>query len=80
MPYLERAVLSKSVAGKRRALWGLGHFDAHRRCIRRGDSRRPEHRILTEHLVVDLGDQIVLSIGVAAPDLPELNGTYGHNF
>src|SRR5580693_4076358 len=78
MPCLERSVLRESVAGQPRALRALGHFDAHGRCIWRSDTRRPQHGILTEHFVVNLGDQIVLAISVAAPDLPELDRTYCH--
>jgi hypothetical protein len=33
---------------------------------------------LREHFAVDLGDEIILAIGIAAPDLPELDRIHGH--
>jgi hypothetical protein len=56
----------------------LGHLDAHGWGIRRGNPRRPKHGILRKYFAVHLGDQIVLAVGVAAPDLPELDGIYRH--
>ena len=31
---------------------------------------------MREHLVVDLRDQVILAVGVTAPDLAELDGLY----
>src|ERR1022692_468848 len=79
MAALERAILGKGVAGERCTFGAFDHLDAYCRRVRGGDACRAQHRVLAEHFVVDLGDQIVLAIGVAAPDLPELDGTYGHD-
>src|SRR5260370_38135109 len=76
---LERAFLGKGIAGQGRAFRTFRDFDAHGRSIGRGDACRTKHGELAEDFVVNLGDQIILAIGVTAPDLPELNGTYGHS-
>jgi hypothetical protein len=76
---LERPVLGESVTRERRALRSLGYLDAHGWCIGSGNARRSQHGILRKYFVVDLGNQVILAIGVAAPDLPELDGTNRHD-
>ncbi len=76
--WLEGAFLGKRVARQRGPLRALGYFYAHGRRIGSGNAGRPQHGVLREHFVIDLGYKIILAVGVIAPDLPELNGTYGH--
>jgi len=75
---LERTFLGKGIARQRRALRTFRHLDADGWSVRSGDPRRTQHGILREHFAVHLGDQIIQAIGVVAPDLPKLDGTYGH--
>src|SRR5271157_2172217 len=75
---LKRPFLGKGVAGQGCALRTLGDFHPHRGRVGSGDARRTEHGKLAEDFVVDLGDQVILTIGFAAPDLPELDGIYSH--
>src|SRR5579862_8128979 len=77
---LERTFLSKRVARKRGALRALGDLDAHGGRVRGGDAGWPQHGVLGEDFVVNLGDEIILPVGFAAPDLPELDGIDGHVF
>jgi hypothetical protein len=77
-PRLERTVLSKGIARQRRALRGFIYFDANRGRIGSADSGEAQHGILAEHLAINLGDEIVLPVGITAPDLPELDGINGH--
>jgi hypothetical protein len=76
---LERAFLGKRVPRQPRTLSALSHFDPDGRRIGRGDARWPQHGILTEHFAVDLSDEVILAVGVAAPHLPELDGVYSHD-
>src|SRR6202023_2730591 len=76
---LERAFLGKRVPRQPRPLSALSHFDPHGRRIGRGDARWPQHGILTEHFAVDLGDEVILAVAVAAPHLPELDGVNRHD-
>lgn len=80
IPRLEGTILREGIAGQPGALGRLCDFDANRRRIRSCYARRTQHRELAEYFAVYLGDQVILAIGVAAPDLPELNRTYGHKF
>jgi hypothetical protein len=34
---------------------------------------------LGEYFAVHFGDQVVLAISIVAPNLPELDGIYGHD-
>lgn len=77
---LERSFLSKGIPGKRGALRALGDLYAHRRRFGSGDAGRSEHGVLGEDFVVDLGDEVILPVGFAPPDLPELDGIHGHDF
>src|SRR5258708_16485636 len=76
---LERAFLGKGVPRQPRTLSALSHFDPHGRRIGRGDARWAQHGILTEHFAVDLSDEVILAVGVAAPHLPELDGVHSHD-
>ena len=76
---LERAFLGKRVPRQPRTLSALSHFDPDGRRIGRGDAGGPQHGILTEHFAVDLSDEVVLAVGVAAPHLPELDGVHSHD-
>src|ERR1700684_2842528 len=75
---LEGAFLSECISGQRRTLRSFSHLNADSWRVRRSNPRRPQHGILREHLAVHLGHQIILAIRIAAPHLPELNGTHGH--
>src|SRR5579862_2883146 len=74
----ECAFLGKSVSGQRGATGVFGHFHPDGWHIWRGQTRRPQHRILSEHFAVHLGDKIILAIRIVPPDLPELNGLHRH--
>jgi endonuclease III len=78
MPRLERAFLSERVSGEGCALRSLRDFHSYSGCIGCGDSGRPQHGKLSEQFAVYLGDEIILAVGIVAPDLPELDGAYGH--
>ena len=78
---LERPFLREGIAGQRGSLrilsrplmrsgWSIG----------RGDACRAEHSVLRENFVIDLGHEIVLTISVTSPYLPELDGIYRHIF
>src|ERR1019366_7293395 len=75
---LERAFLREGVSGQGRALRALRYFYADRGGIGGGDSSGAQHGELRKDFVVDLGDQVILTIGFAAPDLAELNGIDCH--
>src|SRR5215472_15090697 len=68
----ERAFLGKRVSREGCALRAFGDFHPHRRSFGRTDARRTQHGVLRKNLVIDLGDQIILPVGIAAPDLSEL--------
>ena len=82
LPYsvkeLERAFLSEGEAGKRCPCRGLGDLDLHRGDIGGSDIGRAQKRELGENFAVELGYEIVLTAGVLAPDLSELDGFHGH--
>ena len=69
--------MRKGVTGKSGALGGLGNFYANCGRIRSGEACGTQHRELVEDLVIELGDEIILAIGFAAPDLPEFDSLYG---
>jgi hypothetical protein len=77
---LERPFLREGIAGQRGSLRSLRDLYAHRGRIGRGDACRAEHGVLRENFVVDLGHEIVLTISVTSPYLPELDGIYRHIF
>src|SRR5579864_6464632 len=75
---LKRAFLGKGVSGERRSLRCFDDFYAHGGGVGCGDSGGAEHGKLAEDFVVDLGDQIILAVGIATPDLPELDRVDRH--
>ena len=75
---LEAAVLSKCETWQQGPCGAFRYFDADSRSVRRGDARGAQHRIFSKDFVVDLGHKIILTIGIAAPDLSEKDGFYGH--
>ena len=76
---LERAFLGEGIAGQGCALGSFDDLDADRGRLGSGDARGTQHGVLREHFVVNLGHEIILTVGVAAPDLPELDRVHGHN-
>src|SRR5690242_7811841 len=72
--------LSERVAREGRALGALCDFHAHSFRIRSRQSRRAKYGVLAENFAVQLGHQIILAVGIVAPDLPELNGFDCHWF
>src|SRR5947209_3040164 len=76
--FLERPFLGEGISGEGGALRSLGDLHTNGRRFRGSDSRGTQHGVLSEYFVVNLGDQIVLAVGIAAPHLPELNGIHGH--
>jgi hypothetical protein len=77
---LERAFLGKRVAGDCGSLGTLDDLYSHGRRLRSGNSCWTQHDILGEYFGIDLGDQVILAVGFAAPNLPELDGIYRHEF
>src|SRR5580658_3806781 len=75
---LERAFLGKGVARQAGALWALAHLHSNRGNIRSSNSSGSQDGELRKHFVVDLGDQVILAVGFAAPHLSELNGADCH--
>jgi len=78
VPRLEGAFLGKRVAGQGGALRTLGDFHADRGGIGSGDSCGAQHGVLRKYFVVNLGDQVILAVGLAAPHLPELYRVHCH--
>jgi len=78
MQRLERAFLGEGVTRQGSAQRPLADLYADRGRIGRANSSRSQHGVLRENFVVDFGDQVVLAIGIAAPDLSELNGIDRH--
>ena len=76
---LERSVLGKRISRQSPALRALGDFDADCGSVGRGDASWTQHGKLRKDFVVDLGNQIILPIRVAAPNLPELDEMRRHN-
>src|SRR5579864_5556213 len=66
-------LLSEGVARESQAFAALLHLDAHSLRGAGGRVGGPHHRELGEHFVVNLGDEIILSVLVVAPHLAELN-------
>src|ERR1700691_9591 len=78
-PDLKSPFLRKTEARKRHAIGRLGDFDLHARNIWRVHPCETQHRVLRKHFGVHLGDEIVLTAFVLAPDLPEFDVLDGHN-
>src|SRR5579859_4353008 len=77
-PSLERTFLGKGESWQGCAVSALGHFHPHCGSIGGGDFSGAQHRVLREDLAVNLGDEVVSSVVVLTPDLPLLDGLYGH--
>src|ERR1700735_2407253 len=75
---LKRVFLRKRVARDGRALRSFDHPDPHRGRVGGRDACRPQHGVLSEDFVVNLRDQIILAVGIAAPYLTELDGIHCH--
>src|SRR5580765_4521558 len=75
---LERPFLGEGVSGKCRALRAFRYLHAYGRSFGSSDACRTQHRVLREDFVVDLGDEVVLTVGITAPHLPELDGIDCH--
>ena len=76
---LKRSVLGERISGQSPALRALGHFDADGWCVWGANTGGPQHGELRKHFVVDLSDQVILPIGIAAPNLPELDEMCRHD-
>jgi len=74
----ERAFLGEGIPRQGCTLRAFGDFYANRGSVGSGDPRWTQHGILREHFVVHLGDEIILAVSVAAPDLSELYGINRH--
>jgi hypothetical protein len=70
---LKRAFLRKGVSRQRRALRTFGDFYTDCGRFGSGDACWTQHGVLAKDFGVDLGDQVVLAIGVTAPNLSELD-------
>jgi hypothetical protein len=77
---LERTFLSESVAGESGTAGILGDLYAHGGSLRSGNFGGAQNGKLREHLAVNLGDQVILTVGIVPPDLPELDGLDCHGF
>src|ERR1700735_938486 len=78
MQRLEGAFLGEGVTRQGGALRRLGDLYADRGSVGRANSSRSQHGVLRENFVVDFSDEVVLAIGIAAPNLSELNGIDRH--
>src|SRR5262249_41777161 len=74
----ERTFLGERKSWKGYAAGVLRHFNSDCRSIGSRYFGGPQHSILRENFVVELGDQKVLAGFVFAPDLTELNGVDRH--
>ena len=70
---LERTLLRKGISRQRGAVGVLRYLYPQGLSIRRCHPCGTQHRVLGKHFVINLGDQIVLAVLVAAPNLAELN-------
>ena len=71
-------ILGKDVARQSDALVRLVNFYANGAGTGGGAISLAKHSKLGENLAVNLGDKVVLRVGFAAPDLPELNCLNSH--
>ncbi len=71
-------ILREDVAWQRHAFAGFLDFNADRAGAGGSAIGLAKHGKLGENLAVNLGDKVVLRVGFAAPDLPELNCLNSH--
>src|SRR5229473_2898486 len=69
----KRSVLCKRETRQGGARGAFGNLHTHRRRIGGGHLGGAQDGVLSKDLVINLGDQIILTVLVLAPDLPELN-------
>jgi hypothetical protein len=80
VPRLERAFLGERVTGQGGTLGTLGDLYPDGGGVGSGNSSGAEHGVLRKNFVVNLGNEVILAVGIAAPHLPELDGTDCHRF
>src|SRR5262245_10904690 len=71
-------VLGICITGQSGVLALLGHLDPERAALSSIRTGFPQHRVLREELVIELGHKIVLTVRIVAPNLAELDGFNGH--
>src|SRR5258708_2695976 len=74
----KRSVLRKRKTGQGRARGAFSNLHSHRGCIGGGHLGGTQDCVLSKDLVINLGDQIILTVLVLAPNLPELNRLNRH--
>ena len=65
--------MGKGIAREGEALGAFNSFYADRGDVGCIGFSQTQHRYLTEHFVVDLGNEVVLITGILTPDLSELD-------